>query len=143
MISAKKRNSVFERAHFRCEYCLSRLSHSIQPFGVEHIIPEVKDRTDDLENLACACGGCNGHKFTKTHASDPFDNQLVPLYHPRLMDWHEHFVWSDDYLEIIGTSSIGRATINTLVLNRISAWTKLFSMNFDKVKELCQSQKPS
>jgi hypothetical protein len=25
----------------------------------------------------------------------------------------------------------------------LSAWTKLFSMNFDKVKKLCQSQKPS
>jgi hypothetical protein len=25
----------------------------------------------------------------------------------------------------------------------VSAWTKLFSMNFDKVKELCQSKKQS
>ena len=118
MISLKKRTFVFKRANYRCEYCLSPLSHSIQPFDVEHIIPEVKEGTDDLENLASACGGCNGYKFTKTHAFDPFDNQLVPLYHPRLMDWNTHFVWSDDYLEIIGTSAEGRATVKALFLNR-------------------------
>ena len=118
MISLQQKRYVFQRAHNRCEYCISPLSHSLQPFNVEHVIPEAKDGTDDLDNLASACGGCNGHKYIKTHAIDPFDNQLVPLYHPRLMNWHTHFIWSDDYLEIIGITAIGRATVNALHLNR-------------------------
>jgi hypothetical protein len=119
MLSSQQRKHVFERAHNRCEYCISPLSHSVQPFEVEHIIPEAKGGTDDLDNLASACGGCNGHKYIKTQAADPFDNQLVPLYNPRSMNWQEHFIWSDDYLLILGTSPIGRATVNALKLNRL------------------------
>jgi hypothetical protein len=119
MINAQQRKFVFQRAKDRCEYCLSPLSHSIQPFDIEHIILEVKGGTDDSDNLASACGGCNGHKYTKIHSIDPFDNQSVALYHPRLMHWQEHFIWSDDYLEIIGISPIGRATVKTLNLNRL------------------------
>jgi hypothetical protein len=118
MINLQQRKYVFSRAQNLCEYCISPLSHSLHPFGVEHIIPEAKGGTDDLDNLASACGGCNGHKYIKTNAVDPFDNQLVQLYHPRLMKWHEHFVWSDDYLLMLGTSQIGRATVNALQLNR-------------------------
>ena len=119
MISAQQKRYILQRARHRCEYCISPMSHAIQPFNVEHIIPEIKGGTDDLDNLASACGGCNGHKYTKTHAIDPFDNQLVPLYHPRLMNWQAHFIWSDDYLEIIGISPIGRATVKALNLNRL------------------------
>jgi hypothetical protein len=36
----------------------------------------------------------------------------------------------------------GVSTFKNAIIT-LSAWTKLFSMNFDKVKELCQSQKPS
>ncbi|MEO0375234.1 MAG: hypothetical protein AAF329_11545, partial [Cyanobacteria bacterium P01_A01_bin.17] len=32
--------------------------------------------------------------------------------------WTDHFVWSQDYLSIVGTTAIGRATIETLQLNR-------------------------
>ena len=98
MINAQQKRYVLQRAQNCCEYCISPMSHAIQPFNVKHIIPEAKGGTDDLDNLASACGGCNGHKYTKTHAIDPFDNQLVPLYHPRLMNWSEHFIWSDNSL---------------------------------------------
>jgi HNH endonuclease len=119
MISKKIKKVVFERAGFICEYCLALLAYSPQPFEGEHIIPESKGGGDDLENLACACGGCNGSKYNKTHASDPFDGKTVSLFHPRQMSWYEHFVWSPDFLHVIGITATGRATVETLDLNRI------------------------
>ena len=62
--------------------------------------------------------GCNGHKFTKTHGFDPVSEQVVPLYHPRSMNWRHHFTWSDDFTELIGISPTGRITIEILHLNR-------------------------
>lgn len=34
------------------------------------------------------------------------------------MNWKEHFMWSDDFLYIIGMTDIGRATVQSLYLNR-------------------------
>lgn len=34
------------------------------------------------------------------------------------MVWQNHFTWSSNFTELIGISSIGRATIETLRLNR-------------------------
>jgi HNH endonuclease len=119
MISKKIKQLVFERAGFICEYCLALLAYSPQPFEAEHITPVSKSGGDDLENLACACGGCNGSKYNKTHAPDPFDGKIVPLFHPRQMSWYEHFVWSPDLMYVIGITATGRATIETLGLNRI------------------------
>jgi hypothetical protein len=39
-------------------------------------------------------------------------------YHPRQQLRVEHFVWSDDFTELIGISPTGRATIVRLQLNR-------------------------
>jgi hypothetical protein len=119
MISKKTKQIVFERAGFICEYCLALLTYSPQPSEAEHIIPTSKDGDDDLDNLACACGGCNGSKYNKTHAPDPFDGQIVPLFHPRKMAWYEHFIWSPDFLNVIGITEVGRATVEALDLNRI------------------------
>jgi hypothetical protein len=119
MVSQKIKRLVFERAGFICEYCLALLAYSPQPFEAEHITPVSKNGSDDVENLACACGGCNGSKYNKTHAPDPFDGKIVPLFHPRQMPWNEHFIWSPDFLNIIGITAIGRATIEALELNRI------------------------
>lgn len=62
--------------------------------------------------------GCNNLKYNKTRAIDPLTRESVPLFHPRKHDWHEHFVWSDDYTVIVGLTPIGRATIAELDLNR-------------------------
>jgi hypothetical protein len=53
-----------------------------------------------------------------TGAIDPIDGKLVPLYHPRQQLRVEHFVWSDDFTELIGISPTGRATVVRLQLNR-------------------------
>lgn len=71
-----------------------------------------------MDNLANACGGCNGCKYNKTHAPDPLTNDIVPLYNPRTQKWEEHFTWSKDFLHIIGITPIGRATEKALKLNR-------------------------
>ena len=119
MFSPQQRQFVFERAGYRCEYCTSPISHAIQPFHVEHIVPLSKNGTSDPSNLACSCGGCNGHKYDKIHAIDPITEQSLPLFHPRLMNWTSHFTWSSDFAELIGVSSIGRATVQALQLNRL------------------------
>jgi HNH endonuclease len=119
MISKKLKKFVFERAGFICEYCVALLAYSPQPFDAEHVIPVSKDGSDDVENLACACGGCNGSKYNKTHAADPFDGKIVALFHPRQMSWNEHFIWTPDFLHIIGITAIGRATVEALDMNRI------------------------
>ena len=72
----------------------------------------------ERENLAFACAGCNGHKFTATTAEDPLTGEAVELFHPRRHEWNLHFAWSDDTSQVIGLTAIGRATVERLQLNR-------------------------
>ena len=72
-----------------------------------------------LDNLAWACFGCNGHKPTKTHDTDPETGEIVALFHPRQQVWTEHFDWSDDFTHVIGKTPCGRATLKALCLNRV------------------------
>lgn len=119
-ISESNRRIISERANERCEYCKSLQKYSPQPFVNEHIIPIALDGTNQLDNLALACGGCNGHKYTKITGIDTISNQEFPLFNPRKNIWEMHFQWSSDNLKMIGITATGRATINTLQLNRIN-----------------------
>ncbi len=112
------RRTVLERALFLCEYCRIPLEFAVQPYVVEHIVPVSKGGQNVLPNLACSCGGCNGHKYNKTEAPDPADSLNAPLFHPRNQNWDEHFAWSDDYVLILGITPTGRATVEALSLNR-------------------------
>ena len=112
------RKLVFERAGYCCEYCLIPMACSIQPYAVEHIIPKSEGGSNDLNNLACSCGGCNGHKYNKRKAPDPANNDMVALFNPREHPWIDHFTWSNDFQRLIGISPTGRATIEALQLNR-------------------------
>ena len=49
---------------------------------------------------------------------DPDSGKEVSLFHPRQHLWREHFIWSADRLHLIGLTPIGRATVETLELNR-------------------------
>jgi hypothetical protein len=71
-----------------------------------------------LENLAWACFGCNGRKYTKVTAVDPLTQQEVSLFNPRQQNWDEHFFWSEDFTQMVGQTTSGRATIAALGLNR-------------------------
>jgi len=90
----------------------------MDPFSVEHIIPRVLGGQTELDNLALACQGCNGRKYSKTEGFDPISNRQVPLYHPREQRWLDHFAWNGDCSEIVGITAIGRVTIAELRLNR-------------------------
>lgn len=109
---------VYERARGCCEYCLTQRKFSPDPFSLEHILPKSRDGLTDEQNIALSCQGCNGHKFTAVEALDPLTLRNAPLYHPRRDRWSDHFRWSDDYLRIVGTSPMGRATIERVRLNR-------------------------
>ena len=117
-ITSRQKEQVAQRASYLCEYCLSQLNYSPDPFSVEHIWPYSLAGTNQLNNLAFSCQGCNGRKYTSTSAIDPVTGQTSPLYHPRQHQWTEHFTWSDDKSLIIGLTPTGRATIIKLALNR-------------------------
>lgn len=117
-ISLETRRKVFSRANFTCEYCKSFAKYSSQPFVIDHVLPVSQEGNDDLENLACSCGGCNNHKYNKTEGIDPIDGSLVPIFNPRTNIWASHFTWNDNFTEIIGITSTSRATVETLKLNR-------------------------
>ena len=117
-VSGRTRRAVAERARFRCEYCRSPESVSLQSFAVEHITPASRRGGSSLENLAYSCQGCNNHKYTRTQGRDPASDEVAALFHPRQDVWSEHFAWSADSLILVGLTPTGRATIEALRLNR-------------------------
>lgn len=117
-IPVELRRLVIERAGNTCEYCRYPLRYAPQTSPVDHIIPEIAGGLTTAENLAQSCQGCNGHKAARTSALDPVTEQIVALFHPRQQRWHEHFAWSEDYLQITGLTAVGRATVEALQLNR-------------------------
>jgi hypothetical protein len=117
-IPASLRAIVRERAGQRCEYCQSQERFSTSPFVVEHIFPRASGGATLLENLAYACAGCNGHKATKTTASDPLSGERVALFHPRRQQWSVHFRWDASVTMVEGITAEGRATVEGLQLNR-------------------------
>jgi 5-methylcytosine-specific restriction endonuclease McrA len=117
-VPRRLRRIVIQRAQECCEYCLSQEQFSTQTFSIDHIIPVEKGGETTLDNLALSCQGCNNHKYTKTEGYDPVTHQTVPLYHPRQQQWDEHFIWNEDCTLILGLTPTGRATVETLHLNR-------------------------
>lgn len=116
-IPLSMQRAVIQRAKGYCEYCLLPVAFSPASFNFEHIIPLIKQGLTILLNLAFSCGGCNAHKKDKTEALDPLTHQLMPLFNPRTNIWSDHFQWSDDDLQIIGTTPTGRATVQLLKIN--------------------------
>jgi len=118
-IPVDRQRAVIERADGRCEYCQSMVDYTTETFTVEHVIPVSRGGSSELDNLAFSCSGCNGHKYNKTGALDPVDGKNVPLFNPRKQKWQTNFGWSDDYTQIIGLTPSGRATVETLQMNRL------------------------
>ena len=118
-IASNLRHFVSKRASFCCEYCKSQASYTTETrFAVEHIIPLSLGGNSEAGNLALSCSGCNGYKYNKVNATDPVTREHVALFHPREQSWEDHFSWSDDYVQVVGFSPTGRATVETLRLNR-------------------------
>ena len=122
--------AILELSKDYCEYCVIPSNFSTDFFHYEHIVPVVLNGKTELENLARSCGICNNKKRDKIEHIDPLTQEIVRLYHPRKDIWTVHFQWSDDDLNIVGLTNIGRATIDLLKLNRINAFNlrKLLKM---------------
>jgi hypothetical protein len=69
----------------------------------------------DVENLALACIDCNLRKGPNLSGIDPESDAIVPLFHPRLQSWEEHFRLEG--ARIVGVSSSGRATVAVMEFN--------------------------
>jgi hypothetical protein len=117
-VNAAARRAVIERAGDRCEYCKTPARFAPDALTVDHIVPASRGGSSGAENLAQACQGCNGRKYTRVTARDPVTDRLVPLFNPRRHRWKEHFAWSHDGTLVIGLTATGRATAETLELNR-------------------------
>lgn len=117
-VTAKQRKFVAERAFHCCEYCCSQAKFATQSFSIEHVRPRSKGGKTVASNLAFACQGCNAHKYNKTKDYDPISGKIVELFHPREHKWEDHFKWNDDFSLVIGLTPTGRATVETLKLNR-------------------------
>jgi len=114
----KLRRLVRQRAMGYCEYCQCPDFCATQLHSIEHILPESRGGKSVENNLALACQGCNGLKSDKIQATDPATRRMVPLFHPRTDNWFTHFAWSPNYLNLIGLTPTGRATVQELELNR-------------------------
>ena len=118
LIPTEIRRLVRAQARGRCEYCRCPESHSTQLFSVDHIWPQSRQGTDDADDLALSCQGCNNKKYNETSAPDPVTGVQAPLYNPRQQHFADHFAWIDDGLTVSGLTATGRATVAALELNR-------------------------
>jgi len=117
-IPDRLRREVTVRANGFCEYCRADSDFSDSSFDVEHIVPISQNGKTEFENLALSCHGCNLYKSNKTEAFDIVSAEISRLFNPRQDDWNEHFVWAKNYTLIVGLTSVGRAAVETLKLNR-------------------------
>lgn len=117
-ISNQLRLEVTKRANGFCEYCRSDSDFSDSPFDIEHIVPISQSGKTEIENLALSCHGCNLYKSSKTEGFDIVSQENSRLFNPREDDWNDHFVWAKNYTIIVGLTPVGRATVETLKLNR-------------------------
>lgn len=122
---------VAERAGHRCEYCHAPEAIFNFPFEVEHILPGSQGGPDEPENLCLACRSCNLFKSDHTTGTLNAANSAIPLFHPRLHRWDDHFEANLATGLIVGTTDIGKATVERLQMNgRVQrtariAWIKL------------------
>ena len=122
---------VISRAVNRCEYCKMHQALQGATFHVEHVIPRSAGGSDGVDNLAWACPSCNLYKADRTSIKLDGLSDTIPLFHPRMDRWTDHFEW-DEYT-IVSKTDVGNATIATLKLNherriRIRQAEQLFGM---------------
>jgi len=118
-ISDSLKQKIRALANNLCEYCHTSEEWQYVKFTIDHIIPISRGGTNDIDNLCLACFHCNRRKSNKIRAVDSISGEEVLLFQPRKHIWNDHFIWSFDKLYIVGLTSIGRATINALELNRV------------------------
>ena len=118
-VSAELRRQV--RAQFAncCAYCRTAEVLTATSFEFEHIVPLSAGGKTTISNVCFSCPMCNRYKSDQAFAIDPVSDESVPLFHPQQDHWADHFTWNDDYSEVVGLRSCGRATVVALKMNRI------------------------
>lgn len=101
-----------------CAYCRTAESLTVTAFEFEHIVPRARGGETIFENLCLACPSCNRYKAVRQTATDPTTQTEVPLFHPQQQSWSDHFDWNEGATEIVGSTPIGRATVDALKINR-------------------------
>ncbi len=124
-ISTRLREQVRRRAErpLRCGYCQSQERVTGVRLTIDHILPESLGGITMLDNLCLACWECNLRKGSRVSGFDEQTQREPRLFNPVTDEWDSHFTWAADGIEIHGLTAIGRATIDTLQLNR-SALTR-------------------
>jgi hypothetical protein len=115
-IPSTLRKSVIKRAENYCEYCHLSQKGQEATFHIDHVIPFVSEGETTFENLALACVSCSLRKGAKQIVVNSETMQEVSLFNPRTENWNDHFQWNG--IILIGRTSIGSATVETLDLNR-------------------------
>jgi len=101
-----------------CAYCHSPRYLLEAGLEKDHIIPISKGGTSIAENICWACHKCNQYKAAKFLVPDPATGESIPIYHPNLKNWRDHFAFSENGAKIIGLTPTGRATVQALKMNR-------------------------
>ena len=71
--------------------------------------------SDDPAGLALACDRCNAYKGPNLTSIDPETESIVPLFHPRVDRWEDHFELRAG--QVCGKTQVGRATVRLLQMN--------------------------
>lgn len=108
------------RAGNRCEYCGILQAGQESTFHVDHVLPRRNGGPTTLENLALACVSCSLRKGARTESRDPHTGEMAGMFNPRAHSWEDHFEMAEDFL-ILGRTSIGRASVELLRMNRPGA----------------------
>jgi HNH endonuclease len=114
-IPAALRAEVERRAQERCEYYKVPEGSGLWPHEADHIISEQHGGKTELANLAFACWHCNRYKGPNVASVDPHSGAVVPLFHPRIHSWNEHFEVCG--AQILHKTRIGLATLILLRFN--------------------------
>ena len=112
------RERVAGQARRRCGYGLTAEDVVGSAMEIDHLLPEAQGGLTEEGNLWLACSECNTFKHDRISALDPLTGEVAALFNPRQQHWHDHFIWTDAGDYIIGLTTIGRATVAALKLNR-------------------------
>jgi HNH endonuclease len=114
--SVETKTTVATRANGCCEYCRIRQEFIEYSFHIDHIVSLKHGGKSDLGNLAYTCPDCNYNKGANLGTYlNPSERIFVPLFHPRLDIWNEHFEELDGF--ILSKTPEGEATIRVLMIN--------------------------
>lgn len=113
-ISADLRQTIADRAHLLCEYCLIAEADTFYGCEVDHIISLKHGGSSEPDNLAYACALCNRAKGSDV-GSISTTGEFTRFFNPRTDRWAEHFRL--EQAAISPLTAIGEVTARILGFN--------------------------